>query len=314
MNRVLFLVLALAIVPVPSSAQVRQVADSTFVPKVPEPAFAHLRVLFDEAHENFHTLAGRYQAFGALMKADGCELTSNHEPFSAERLAGFDVLVIANALGDLPDSASAAPTDPSAFTAGEIEAVYRWVRDGGALLLIADHAPFGSAAAALGARLGVEMSQGYTADSLQAAGPGSITNIEFTRARGTLGAHPIMEGRTEPERVDRIVAFTGQSLRGPEGSAPLMVLSTDAIDIPPEAVGLSPDSMMALSAPAQGRSMAVALEIGSGRAVVQGEAGMLSAQIVLRPGQEPSKFGMNQSGLDNQQYALNVMRWLGKAR
>jgi len=81
----LVLILALQVVSSPSTAQVQQAADSTFVPSVSRPAFVerHIGVLFDEAHDNFHTLDGRYQAFGTLLRADGCELTSNHEPFSA---------------------------------------------------------------------------------------------------------------------------------------------------------------------------------------------------------------------------------------
>jgi hypothetical protein len=112
------------------------------------------------------------------------------------------------------------------------------------------------------------------------------------------------------------VAFTGQSLRGPAGSTPLMLLSECAIDIPPEALKLAgdPAAMIAKAVPAKGRSMAVALQVGRGRVVVQGEAAMLSAQLIIRPGQEPYKFGMNQPGLDNQQYALNLMRWLVGAK
>ena len=304
--------------PLTALAQVQQLADSTYVPAVTTPAFTkhHPRVLFDEAHHNFHTLEGRYRAFGTLMKADGCELLPNREALSTKSLEGFDVLVIANALAEAPESASDSMANPSAFGVEEIEAVHRWVSDGGALLLIADHAPFGSAAEALSVRFGVDMSLGYTGDSLQAAGSGGITNIEFTRARGTLGNHPIMDGWNETEQVGRIVAFTGQSLRGPAGSTPLMNLSDAAVDIPPEALKLAggPTAMMEKAIPAKGRSMAVALQVGRGRVVVQGEAGMLSAQIVILPGQEPYKFGMNQPGLDNQQYALNVMRWLAESK
>ena len=39
--------------------------------------------------------------------------------------------------------------------------VERWVRNGGALLLIADHTPFGSAAHDLALRFGVDMGRGY---------------------------------------------------------------------------------------------------------------------------------------------------------
>jgi hypothetical protein len=41
--------------------------------------------------------------------------------------------------------------------------------------------------------------------------------------------------------------------------------------------------------------------------VVQGEAAMLSAQIA---GPNKEKMGMNAPGIDNRQYAINVMHWL----
>lgn len=301
--------------PSRARAQVQQLPDSSYKPTVADPAFTkrHPRVLFDEAHHNFHRLDGRYQAFAALLRADGATLTPNRNPFRAESLQGQDLLVIANAAGDAFDSdtASDSTVSRSAFTPEEIEAVHRWVSGGGALLLIADHAPFGSAAKALSERFGVGMSCGYTGDSLQAAESGSATNIAFTRERGSLGSHPIMDGRSEKERIGKIVAFTGQSLSGPPGSTPMMILSEGAFDLPLEALREKNEAaLMAHAAPAKGRSMAVALPVGKGRVVIQGEAAMLSAQVIVKPGAEPHKFGMNQPGLDNSQYALNVVRWL----
>jgi hypothetical protein len=237
--------------------------------------------------------------------------TPNREPFSAATLKGYDALVIANAMGDDPEKGNDESVARPAFTAEEIDAVHAWVRQGGALLLIADHAPFGSAAAALGKGFGVDMSQGYACDSLHAY-LGSATNIEFRRDKGTLGEHPIMNGRGEKDRVNHVVAFTGQSLLGPKGSTPLMLLSEASFDLPMAAMQLSdrPGEMMKQAKPARGRAMAVAMQVGKGRVVVQGEAGMLAAQLIVRPGHEAFKFGMNQEGLDNQQYALNEMRWL----
>lgn len=306
------LLVAILCLPTPASAQVQQLADSTFHPMVVRPAFTtrHPKILFDQAHRNFHTLDGRYRAFGELMRADGCSTIPNTRPFAVETLPGFDVLVIANAMGDAPEPAADSTVALSAFTPEEIAAVHRWVSAGGALLLIADHAPFGSAAAALGKRFGVDMSRGYTVDSLQAAGPMSDTIIEFSRQAGTLGHHPIMDGPNEKERINKVVAFTGQSLLGPAGSTPLMILSGAAYDIPRPPSQLDPEAVKAMAVPAKGRSMAVAMQVGKGRVVMQGEAAMLSAQVIVGPGQEPYRFGMNQPGLDNQQFALNAMRWL----
>jgi len=305
--------IALAL-PASAPAQIQQLPDSAFHPTVESPAFTarHPKILFDEAHHNFHTLDGRYQGFGELMRADGCTTTPNREPFSKKTLKGYDVLVIANALGAVPTGTNDSLVTQSAFGPEEIEAVHHWVSEGGALLLIADHAPFGSAATALGERFGVNMSKGYSGDTLQAQDPKSATNILFTRERGTLGDHPIMNGRSQKERIGKVVAFTGQSLLGPAGSTPIMILSDGAFDLPVSALQMNkdPEAMMKKALPAKGRSMAVAMQVGRGRALIQGEAAMLSAQVIVGAGPEPYKFGMNQPGLDNQQYALNAIRWL----
>jgi hypothetical protein len=47
-----------------------------------------------------------------------------------------------------------------AFTPAECDAVRDWVRGGGALLLIADHVPWGDASAILARQFGVEMGLG----------------------------------------------------------------------------------------------------------------------------------------------------------
>ena len=52
-----------------------------------------------------------------------------------------------------------------------VAAIRDWVRAGGALLLIADHAPFGSAAASLASRFGVSMGKGWTFDQSIRTGP-----------------------------------------------------------------------------------------------------------------------------------------------
>lgn len=107
------------------------------------------------------------------------------------------------------------------------------------------------------------------------------------------------EGRSENERLKLVRSFTGQSLKGPEGSAGILNLADSATDAP------TYDSKTTVSA--AGRAQAVALKFGKGRVLVQGEAAMLSAQI---SGQEKRAMGMNVPGNDDKQYVLNVMHWL----
>jgi hypothetical protein len=102
----LFVCLALSV------SQAQQVADPNFETKVAHPAYTKNgpKVLFDEAHNNFHTAGGRYKPFADLITSDGYQVTPNKEKFSAQVLKGFNILVISNALGaaqmNMPEAAN----------------------------------------------------------------------------------------------------------------------------------------------------------------------------------------------------------------
>ena len=275
----------------------QQQADVTFDASVKNPAYTttHPKVLFDEAHFNFHTAGGRYKPFADLISNDGYRVTSSKEKFAAQALNGYEVLVIANA-GAADDN----PADPRkpAFTDEECDAVRDWVRNGGALLLIADHAPAGSAAAILASRFNVDMSKGYTGDPLNYDRKSLDASwIRFSRQQKNLGDHPITRGRDASERINSVLSFTGQSLKGPTESTPLLKLSNQAYDIDDLS---NPDKAKMTSA--AGRAQALAMPFGKGRVVVFGEAAMLTAQN--------RNFGLNYPGTDDRQLVLNVMHWL----
>ena len=294
--KLLVAIFALALLISPVVAQ--QAPDLEFNTSVENPAYKREgpRVMFDEAHHNFHTTDGRYKPFVDLLSNDGYRVIRNRQSFSKTTLSSYKILVIANALGaeEMDDDGA----DNSAFTDEEIQAVQDWVKGGGALLLIADHAPFGGAAAALAKRFGVEMSKGYTFDPVNAVA-GSPTQLIFSRENKLLANHPITEGRGEKERLNIVRSFTGQSLKGPEGSAAILLLSDTAID--------RPNFNSQESVSAAGRAQALALKFGKGRVLVQGEAAMLSAQV---SGPDKRTMGMNVPGNDDRQYVLNVVHWL----
>ncbi len=287
---------ALALLITPVLAQ--QAFDPEFDTTVANPAYKKEgpRVMFDEAHHNFHTTQGRYKPFVDLLMNDGYRVIRNRQPFTKTSLSSYKILVISNALGAEEDDDEGA--DSSAFTDEECQAVQDWVKNGGALLLIADHAPFGGAAATLAARLGVDMSKGYTFDQENSVA-GTPSHLIFSRENKLLASHPITEGRNADERINLLQSFTGQSLKGPEGSVGILNLSDHATD--------SPNYEAQTSVSAAARSQAVAFKFGKGRVVVQGEAAMLSAQV---SGAENRRMGMNVPGNDNRQYALNLMHWL----
>lgn len=282
-------------------APAQQVPDPNFDPTVAHPAYTkhHPRVLFDEAHNNFHTAGGRYKAFADLITSDGYRVTPNSQKFTKDTLAGYDILVIANPLGAPVEQGFAAANKP-AFTDAECDAVREWVKAGGALLLIADHYPVGEAAGILAKRFEVEMSNAYTNDPANL--DPELGDILFSRGNKLLLDHPITRGRDQTERISRIVTFTGQSLTGPKGSVAFLKLADTAVD------ALPPDRQTKVSA--AGRAQGIALKYGKGRIVVVGEAAMLTAQLA---GPEKARFGgLNVKGIDNRQLALNIMHWLSK--
>lgn len=281
-----------------SVANAQQVADAEFNTVVDHPAYSknYPRVLFDEAHNNFHTSTGRYKPFADLITSDGYQVVRNRKTFTKETLDSFKILIIANALGaeEMDDEGA----DQPAFTEEECEVVRDWVRGGGDMLLIADHAPFGAAAQGLAKRFEIEMSKGFVLDP-EHSREGNSSLLIFSRDNKLLLDVPITQGRNETERINLVFTFTGQALKAPATAAVFLKLGEKAAD------RASPGAQA--ETPVGGQAQGIAMKFGRGRIVVLGEAAMLSAQVA---GQEKMKMGMNFPGSDNRQLALNIMHWL----
>ena len=270
-----------------------QVSDPTFHALVARPAHragAGPRVLFDDAHENFHKSDGRYAPFVRLVRNDGFTVESNTRTFDAASLNGYDVLVIVNA--------------DAAFTESETKAVADWVEGGGALLLVADHSPFGRMANPMAERFGVTMLDAHLKDETHSdpSLPGPFFLL-FTRENGLIGDHEITRG------INRITTFGGQALRARGDVTPLLRLSPDARIVPDR-------TKPQISEPAGADAVhAVALQRGRGRVVIIGEAAALTAQVITgdaakAAGVTELRVGLSREGIDNKQFTLNIVRWL----
>jgi len=282
-------------------------ADTAYDTTVQSPQLLQRRprVLFDVGHRNLHTPRGRYGPFCKLIASDGCRVSTHRSAFDAAALRECDILVIVNACG--PGDGERRAQSP--FDSAECAAIRGWVEGGGSLLLVADHHPYGEAAAKLASEFGVEMSGGWTDDEKHArAGSGDPGQLLFSRENGLLGEHAITRG------VNVVETFTGQSLRGPAGSVSLLTLAETAMDRVPkssateEKDGVRRTTFQTDDLPAGGRSQGLAMLFGKGRVVVLGEAAMLTAQVDRESGR---KFGMNTGGNDDREFALGVVRWLG---
>jgi hypothetical protein len=285
--------------------------DPDFDTRVPDPAYASGGpvVLYDEGHANVHTADEGYRPLAELLRNDGYVVRVVKERFSASTLEGGSVLVVVLARG--ANDANDAP----AFTEAETASVEGWVRGGGSLLLVTDHWPYGAAAASLAARFGVTLG-GFVEDPEHHDRERGESHLVFTREDGLIVDHPVTLGRSDAERVRRVLTFTGQSILGPPEAVPFLTLSATATERPATAPRVEKDGgdvrvHMDYGEPvsAAGRAQGVALEAGKGRVVVLGEAGMLRAQTE-RGG---SRVGMNVPGYDNRQLARNILHWLSRA-
>lgn len=287
-----------------------QVPDRSFRPVIEEPAFPQGEgplVCLDEAHNNFHTLEGRFWGFGELLRKDGYNVKASHEAFSASTLETCAILVISNAQLDIEEWDDYPYPTPSAFGEEEIDAVQTWVEDGGSLLLIADHMPLAGAASDLALAFGVLFNDGFAVagfadlDQLDEA---FDTPTIFSLKTKSLIPSSITQGRSSSESVTSVRSFTGQAFQAPESAQAVLILPSDFVLLMPvKAWEFSPDTKVI---PAGGLLQGAVLPFGKGRAAFFGEAAMFSAQLSAG-----KPMGMNAPGAEqNFQLVLNVVHWL----
>lgn len=286
----------------PTLAQ--QSADLAGISELASPRYGNKggpRVAIDAGHNNFHTSAGRYRPFARLLEADGYRVSTWPGPFSAAALQATEILIIANALS-AQQAADWSATAASAFTAVEIDQLTKWVRGGGSLMLIADHMPFPAAAAQLARAFGFIFYDGYLLDKGRQQQQGYIT---FSRAEGSLRAHPIVDGSGDNPAIDTVTTFLGQAFLAPPKAQALLSLGQQHYLYFPRQPGKISDQTVNISAETwlQGAT----LEYGRGRLAVFGEAAAFTAQTKSNG----DKMGMNHPlGKNNATFLLNTLSWL----
>lgn len=285
----------------PSSAQ--QVPDTAFTFPIRQAAYPKGEgpvVFIDQAHNNMHTREGGFFAFSRLLEQDGYRVRGLATLINeTDELKECRILVIANAL-DSSDLEDWILPDPSAFSEEEISIIRQWVKDGGRLLLIADHMPFAGAASVLGNAFGFEFLNGF-AFTARGAWPPSM----FTRKDKTLPESPIVEGNYDYEKIDQVATFTGSAFKAPEDAIPVLGFLQ-------EHYILLPDTAWSFNAQTPRKDLngcyqGAILQFGKGRVAVFGEAAMFTAQVA----NGTLKAGFNSEvAPKNAQFVLNLIHWL----
>jgi hypothetical protein len=254
-------------------------------------------VAIDSSHHNFHTANGRFAPFAGLLKNDGLRIRDLSTGFSEETLAGVQLLVISNALSAQNANDWKAPRS-SAFSEQDIGTLVQWVRQGGSLLLIADHRPFAGDAKSLAHAFGFDFFDGFAVRKYGRGRPDI-----FSTYSGTLKDDDILGGQGG---VTGVQTFTGSAFRIPPGAQPVLVLAP-AFELyacgqpcPPQTRGQSAD----------GYYQGAVLRFGKGKIAVFGEAAMFTAQTA-HSGGKVIRAGFNApTAPQNKQFILNLVKWL----
>ena len=132
--------------------------------------------------------------------------------------------------------------------------------------------------------------------------------IVYAKDNNSLPANEFTKG------VNKVIVFTGQSITHKGKFINLLPTSEYAQDytatIKVEKVGEDTRTTVKNDVnlqSAKAKSQAIAFKFGKGKVVVTGEAAMLSAQL----NREGKPLGMNYPGIDNIQFTLNILQWLG---
>lgn len=281
---------------IPLIGVAQQVVDPGFDYSIKNPLFKKgkgLVVAIDEGHNNFHTLDGRYSSFAKLLSSDGFQMISISEKIDTERLKRIDVLVISNPIHESNLESWVLP-NPSAYSDKEIREINNWVENGGRLFLIADHMPFGGAAADLAKSFGFTFTNGF------ARWPEQNGFDTFSRVDQSLLDHEVTE------QMDKVMTFTGQAFQIPSSAKGLL-------KFPKGSISLEPDTAWTFNENTFRRDIenwyqGALLSYGKGRIAVFGEAAMFTTQLA---GARRLKVGMNTKGAEQNVLLLrNVMKWL----
>lgn len=286
----------------PTMVVSQQTPDTTFRFAIRQTAYEPGQgplILIDGGHNNFHTKAGGFFAFCKLMEEDGYRTSGLTGPLTdGGILRGCRILVIANALDSTNTESWTLPT-PSAFTPEEIKVLRNWVRDGGSLLLIADHMPFAGAATDLAAAFGFGFLNGFAITGEQSWPPTC-----FSRTRNTLLSSPPVDGMQADEKIDSVATFTGSAFAIPAGAAGILRFD-EGKSLQPDTAWRFSDKTPSLDL--KGYFQGAILEYGKGRIAVFGEAAMFTAQVV----NGTFKVGFNsETAPQNARFALNLIHWL----
>jgi hypothetical protein len=265
-----------------------------------------LIVLYDLGHNAIGVPTESSRRLQDWLAGEGFTVESFRGSLTTDLLNRGNILVLRVPLADEQANtwrASPRPTSP-AFNSSEISAVERWVRDGGGLLLVADHMPMAGAVQSLARSFGVEILDGFVLPEDRLNPMGTLGDFDsggwmtHSRSLGNLVGHPITDGRSPAERVEYLTTDVGSALKLPPEFVSLITLRRGS-------VSLMPDTAWSLHhrnarEDVEGWSQAAAACLGQGRVV------LLADGWPFLPGPHFDNEAQEEAARYHPQFTLNV--------
>lgn len=287
-------------------AQSQQVPDTNYRYEIKSPAFpkgSGPKLLLDAVHSPF-VRRGSFDPYLQLTRDDGFQVGYLNKKIDSSVLVDTQILVIINAYRENFAEFSAMEP-PSAYEDSEIAAIVAWVKSGGRLLLIADHAPFSGGTSKLAEAFGFTFFNGLVLE--KDILPFRNGDISYAISYGLNGDSPIIKGGFVNEPVERFMIFAGSAFISPPEATGVLTIPKgfSALIMKTNQSDLSNVPRIDVSGLSQGAT----LELGTGRVAVFAEAASFSAQII----NQIELHGMNNPRADqNARFVLATMRWLAE--
>ena len=271
--------------------------DPNFSTKVEKPNFETETgplIVIDDVHNNCFITTGLILPLLELLKSDGYRIDFSGRQLDLAALDQADIFLVITPM-------SSAYTDfeenyTEAYSPEELEALERWVREGGSLIVFSEHFPFDIAVSGLLETFGISTSIGVTIDhdfSNESAG-----EIVFEGERLDK-RHPIVAGKRS---VTKVASYGGSALSG-DGYTNIMKLSDHSMNISRNWMGVEGGPL------GRGNSQGLAGFYGDGRIAAFGDSNGFAAMI-FEDDISKAFVGMNDETYDWRNLVLNAFDWL----
>lgn len=289
-----------------TTAHSQQVPDMDFQFNNTAPKFADGNgpiLLLEAVHSPF-VQRGSFDPLLKLAKEDGFQPGYLNYKITANSLEKLQILAIINSYRQ-DYTAFSAMEPPSAYEDSEIIAINEWVKNGGRLLLIADHAPFSGGTSKLAESFGFTFFNSFVLETSSL--PFRNGAIKYDLSYGLNENSPIIAGQHANKKIERFMIFTGSAFIAPVNAISVLNIPNgfSALIMKSNQQDIGSVPQINVSGLSQGATM----EVGKGRIAVFAEAASFSAQIINKI----KLHGMNNPRADqNALFVLATLRWLAE--